>query len=208
MGLLRFPAEAGGEHIFRYCPVLPDGFRPFRSFPDPHGEFRSRVLFPFFANRVMTARRPDYPAHLAALGLTADEATPAELLARTGGSRVTDSVQVVPEPTVTPDGGLQQQFLVSGIRHVPGAAETVAGLQPGDELRIVPEPDNEYDPRALLLDAQGVHVGWIPSFLLDEVHKWREGGRAVHCVVERANGTDVLWHLRLLCLLQIAPSPF
>lgn len=208
VGVLRFPAEAGGDHTFQYCPLLPDGFRPFRSFPNTDGEYRSRALFPFFANRVMTARRADYPAHLAALGLTTHEATPAELLARTGGSRVTDTVQVVPEPTPTPDGGLQQPFLVSGIRHLPGAAETVASLQAGDELRIVPQPDNEYDPRALLLDAQGMHVGWIPSFLLDEVHKWCEDGRAVRCVVERANGPDVPWHLRLLCLLRVAPSTF
>lgn len=44
----------------------------------------------------MSSRRPDYPQYLSALGL--EHADPVELLARTGGRRATDTIQVVPAP--------------------------------------------------------------------------------------------------------------
>jgi hypothetical protein len=64
-------------HEFRFA-YLPEArlvprFRPFAAFPDLDHEYRSDDLFPFFANRVMSARRPDFDAHLTALGLTVAE---------------------------------------------------------------------------------------------------------------------------------------
>lgn len=177
-------------------------FRPFPAFPDLRARYRSPRLFPFFANRVMSARRPDYDDHLAALGLTRDEAEPLELLARSAGRRATDTVQVVPERWTDEYGRAHQLFLASGARHVPGAEERIRRLRPGALLALRPQPDNADDPRALLLDTvSGEQVGWVPSYLLDEVHKDLDGGADVTCVVERANGPDVPWHLRLLCRL-------
>jgi hypothetical protein len=195
----------GGEYRFRYDVYpLPGRFRPFRAFPDLTQEYRSTSLFPFVANRVMSERRPDYPAYLAALGLTPATATPLEVLARSGGGRQTDTIQIVPEPTVREDGTEGLLFLVSGVRHIDGAAARVAALRPGQELLIRAEPDNEYDARALLLDVTtGDAVGWIPSYLLDYVHKNLEGGATARVIVEKVNGPDAPWHLRLLCRLEI-----
>lgn len=51
-------------------------------------------------------------------------------------------------------------------------------LRPGDKLVLRDEPDNEYDDRAILLDAEHNRpVGWIPIYMLDEFTK---RSRAAH----------------------------
>lgn len=178
-------------------------FRPFAAFPDIEREYRSEWLFSFFANRVMSARRPDFPQHLSTLGLTREAATPMELLARTGGRRATDTIQVVPEPVLA-DGVETVPFLVSGVRHTSGADARIAHLQAGQALFLRDDTANTVDPRALLLDAaSGEPVGWVPRYLLDYVHKRREEGADLRVLVEHANGPDVPWHLRLLCRLEV-----
>lgn len=200
---LRLPADEDGTYEFEYRRPLPGSFEPFPAFPDVGQVYRSPQLFPFFQNRIMSSGRPDYDDYLAALGLTRDEATPFEMLARTGGARATDTVQVVPD-MVAGDGVSEQLFLASGVRHLPGHDELLAALQHGDELLLRDEPDNEYDDRAILLDAEANRpVGWIPSYMLDEVHKARQGHDRVRVFVEQANGPDTAAHLRLLCRMRI-----
>lgn len=194
----RFAYTAEGRHAV--------GFRPFAAFPDVDHEYRSTQLFPFFANRVMSERRPDFPQHLSALGLTREEATPLELLARSGGRRATDAIQVVPEP-VWEDGQETVPFLVSGVRYTDQADARIARLRAGQELLVRDDIENAVDPRALLLDVvTGDPVGWVPRYLLDYVHKRREERAGIHVIVEQANGPEVPSHLRLLCRLEVRPA--
>src|SRR5512137_1142786 len=86
-------ADGKLEYAFRYVRGAEDaarsGFRPFVAFPDQHEVVRSRVLLPFFGNRVMPSSRPDYLTYLDQLGLEA----PAEelaILARSGGRRTSE----------------------------------------------------------------------------------------------------------------------
>ncbi|MGH3664592.1 MAG: HIRAN domain-containing protein [Egibacteraceae bacterium] len=197
-----------GEFRFSYLPDarLAPNFLPFAAFPRLHHEYRSDELFPFFANRVMSPRRPDFRAYLLVLGLTPEDWTPLELLARSSGERATDTVLVVAEPTADDNGHESVVFPVSGVRHLEGAAGRIARLTPGRRLFIRPETDNLLDPRAMLLDvATDEPVGWIPAYLLDYLHKHLDGGAGVHAFVERANGPDTPWHLRLLCRLEARP---
>lgn len=100
-----------------------------------------------------------------------------------------------------------QLFLASGVRYHDPADGLVMRLRPGDKLVLRDEPDNEYDDRAILLDAEHNRpVGWIPIYMLDEVHKAQQGGTSVRVFVERANGPDVPSHLRLLCRMRMSPS--
>ncbi|HEU4346846.1 MAG TPA: HipA N-terminal domain-containing protein, partial [Actinoplanes sp.] len=82
-----------GTYTFRYLRRaidLPE-FHPLASFPDLHRIYRSTELPPFFGNRVMSARRPDFAEHVRAMSLDIADATPFEVLARTGGGRATDT---------------------------------------------------------------------------------------------------------------------
>lgn len=185
--------------------VAPE-FKPFLAFPDLDGSYMTkRELFPFFANRVMSARRPDYVQYLEALGLDAEHADPVEILARSTGERATDTVHVVPEADVLPDGTERRLFLVSGVRHSDSAEQRIAELRPGDELQLRREPENEANPRAILLDARaGEPVGWVPNYLLDYVHKHWESSHCISVFVERTNGPGVPWHLRLMCRMDVS----
>jgi hypothetical protein len=206
VGVLTLPAELdAGVFRFEYAHPLPVDFHPFLAFPDPDRTYEARALFPFFGNRVMSAERPEFEDHLAALGLTREQATPFEMLARTSGQRTTDAVQVVPEPLADADGTIRQLFLASGVRYWPDVESALARLHPGDALELVDDPGNDHDPRAILLHSRtGQRVGYIPSYMLDEVHKLREE-RALAVTVVRANGPEVPWHLRLLCQLEARP---
>ncbi len=203
---MALPEGDDGEYVFRYRPPLPGSFRPFPAFPDLSEQYRSRRLFPFFENRIMSPLRPDYEDYLSALGLSRDEATPFEMLARTGGGR--DRYR--PGGSGTRRGGRgPHRAVVPRVRGaLPRPADgLVMRLRPGDKLVLRDEPDNEYDDRAILLDAEHNRpVGWIPSYMLDEVHKAQQGGTSVRVFVERANGPDVPSHLRLLCRMRMSPS--
>ncbi|MBA3372734.1 MAG: HipA N-terminal domain-containing protein [Euzebyaceae bacterium] len=201
-------ADPAGDYRFQYQPEarLAPNFRPFMAFPDSDRQYRSTALFPFFSNRVMSPSRPDFGAYLDALGLTRDQADPVELLARSGGARATDTVQIVAEP-ITENGVETARFLVSGCRYIDGADERIARLVAGQPLRVRPEPENPQDSRALLLDVtSGDPVGWVPRYLLDYLHKHIDQGADVQVYAERVNGPEASWHMRVLARLEVRPA--
>lgn len=182
------------------------GFRPLLAFPDLDTEYETEGgLFSFFANRVMSPRRPDYPQYVRALGLDAGEHDPIEILARSGGRRATDTIQVVEEPQPWPDGSERCLFLASGVRHVPGATERIQWLNPGQALALAPEPANEFNDQAVLLFDDETPVGYVPEFLLDRLYRRWRAGWSPSVSVEVANSPRAPAHLRLLCRLELKP---
>jgi len=213
VGRLKF---TGDKSVFRYTPEaeLHAGFEPFPDFPDLRGEYKSEDLFLFFANRIASSARADFDDQIDALGLSREAATPVELLARSWGQSPHDTIQMVPEPQQHPDGTETLPFLVSGVSHAhedrpddtPAVVtERVASLDKGQQLEWLDEPENRFNDRAVRLEVDDCLVGWIPDYLLDYVHKQRSEGHGLRVVVERANGADRPWHLRLLCRLEITP---
>lgn len=202
----------GAQFAFSYTPdaELDGDFTPFPAFPNFRERYQSPELFDFFAQRIAAAAGG--PTTLAgALGLEPVEATPVELLARSWGQDIHDTVQVVPEPTRRPDGTAVRMFLASGARHVDESnpdvvGKRIASLKPGDELTLREEPTNPVNHHALVLDASDEPVGWVPNYLLDDVQKQRDAGFDIGVFVEHANGVDVAWHLRLLCRIEVHPS--
>lgn len=156
---------------------------------------------------MMPRSRPDYDLLAARVDLAGD-ADPFEVLARTGGRRATDRIEVFAGPHRTEDGQSCVLFFVRGIRHVDRAAEAVASLRRGDRLQLVDDRGNPYNPRALiLLVADGRQVGWVPDYLVEHVHELRElNGEDPAVLVEHVNDETAAPHMRLLCRLQ-APWP-
>ena len=183
-------------------------FEPFDEFPDLHQQYEADELFPFFADRLPSTARDGYEDIVSALGLTPDEATPVELLARSWDVRRTTTIQLVPDAVEIAEGVESLTFLASGCRHVDEerpelVAERIAQLERGHQLALRDEPTNESNFQAVLIDAShGEPVGWVPDYLLDYVHKKRSESD-VRVVVEQANGPEVSWHLRLLCRMEI-----
>jgi len=190
--------HARGEYVFKYLAAANtiSGFRPLLGFPDLGLTYRSPALFPLFSERVLDPSRPDRPAMLRALNLP-EQAGPLEFLARSGGRRGGDTLEVLPVPTVGTDWRTACTFLVHGVRYQPGAEATLARLTPGDQLHLEAEPTNPKDLRAVLVTSDGTPLGWVPNPLLDYVHVVLSQAEPQVRVV-RANGPEVGHHMRLL----------
>jgi len=175
------------------------GFFPLSEFPDLTQSYTCTSLPAFFANRVMSSRRGTYQSYLGWLGLD-DVPTPMEILARTGGGRATDTFHVV-DSFRERSGQRSGRFFASGISHITNVESRLSALRQGDVLKLRDDTANPANPRAILLDAQGGgEVGWVPDWLLNDVHSMRQDSNLT-ITVEQVN-LDAPAHLRLLCRLE------
>ena len=79
--------------------------RPLTSFPDFDACYTSTRLFPLFENRMIPPDRVDFGSWAASLGLS-DATDPFEVLAQSGGTRATDTLEVFPEPRIDHAAGV------------------------------------------------------------------------------------------------------
>jgi hypothetical protein len=180
-----------------------EGFQPFLAFPLMESVYRSRELFPFFTNRLMSPNRPDFATHIRRLGLDAD-ADPMLILARSGGTRATDSLELFQLPVWDESVGCYQNFFwMHGFRHLaPDQQGRIAALASGDELMARQEPTNSFDPRALqLFSPDGVFVGYIPRYLASDAVHLLQSCEYFKVFVERVNHDPAPTQQRLLCRL-------
>jgi hypothetical protein len=147
-------------------------------------------LFPLFSERLLAPDRPDLPQILKLLALESDE--PLEFLARSGGRRHGDTIELMAEPQTSPDGAARCVFLVHGVRYVKDAGDLINALRTGDRLSLRPDPHNSVNPRALLVTTDGQPLGWVPDPILDFVHQMH----APSVTVIRANPPTFGHHLR------------
>ncbi len=207
----RVSDQPDGEVSFRFVYLKAakqiDGFENLPGLPELHRVYESPYLFPVFENRQMPRRRPDYADYVRELDLdvTSD---PFEVLARSEGWKATDRIEVFAYPERTPEGDIKMLFFARGIRHLDGAAAAVSDVRRGDVLNLVDDPDNDVNPRAMLMSNRtGQTVGWVPNYLVDMIHELRESfGVDVEITAEHVNPETTPPHMRLLCQL-LAPWP-
>ncbi|NYE35378.1 hypothetical protein F4692_000482 [Nocardioides cavernae] len=176
-----------------------DDFRPLPGMARAvEGPVHSQTLFPLFAERVISSRRPDRQTSLEALGLTAD-AAPFEVLLRSHGQRVGDTVELLPAPYAAQGDDVSFTFLTHGVRHLPQENQNrITGLTHGEPLHLVAEHSNPVNPKAqVVTDTEQVTLGWMPDPLLEIVEQVDNQ----RLVVERANPPNVGFHFRLLARL-------
>lgn len=202
IGVLSFDDDS---YWFRYVATAGtlDGFRPLLGFPELLKTYRSNRLFPYFRQRIMDRRRPDYEEYLSSLRLPQD-ASDLDVLARSGGFRKGDTVQIVEEPAVDSNGGVEYDFLVRGVRFATAedaARQALENLRDGDALRLVQQPDNPANPKALSVVNMGGHpLGWFPDLLVDFAARvWASPGPSLS--VLQANGGAAPDHLRVVARL-------
>jgi len=164
-----------------------------------HGRVWSDTLFPLFAERVVSSRRPDRHVSLDALGLPFD-AAPMEVLARSQGQRVGDTVELLPAPIAGPGAAVAFTFLTHGVRYLSEAEqERIASLILGERLRLRLDADNPVNPRAqVVTDTEDVRLGWLPDPLISLMNDIADQQLSV----ERSSGPQVGFHFRLLARLQ------
>ncbi len=176
------------------------GFGPLVSFPELETVYRSKSLPALFKNRVMPTSRPDFPAFVSELGLNAG-ASAIEVLGRSGGRRATDELEVFSPPVDLPGGTSEMYVLVRGVRHVKGAEDAIADLEPGQRLLVLRDEQNPHAVHAKLLRTDGTElVGYLPDYLAQELDR-RENAtiQDLRVTVEKVNPPPAPVHHRLLC---------
>lgn len=206
--LTRSSTAEGDRYRFVYLKAA-EGFEDFEclpGLPDIRRVYEADYLFPVFRNRLMPRRRPDYEDYVGRLGLNGN-ADPFEVLIRSEGRRATDRIEVFAHPERAADGMLVTRFFARGIRHLPGAAEAVSEVQPGDALEFKDQPDNPVNRRAVLISTRiGREVGWMPDCLVDILKELQHLDSPVAVTAENVNPETSPPHMRLLCRLT-APWP-
>jgi hypothetical protein len=199
--LYSFRYTKGAEQAIKVA-----GFQPLASFPELHTVYVSETLFPLFANRILPQSRPEYRDYLEWLSVPESEHDPAVILARSGGQRVTDTLEVFPCPEETGTGEYQVHFLVHGLRHMPEAsADRALSLKPGEKLLVMRDIQNPHDPDAIALRTaetfdRDMHlIGYCPRYLRADIIRLLDSGSSPTITVERVNCPPAPLQFRVLC---------
>jgi hypothetical protein len=143
--------------------------------------------------------------------LEPDEEQSLTILARSGGVRATDAIELfaMPEIVFSPEewGGecYQTYFFVHGVRHqAEDDQQRVLQLKRGDRLQCQPEPENQHDANAVLLLTIDDHrVGYMPRYLAPEAGHLHEACEEdVEIVVQQVNEPPAPYNQRLLCRMR------
>lgn len=198
--------ETGYRFCYTHGAQELEGFRPFAGMPDLQGVYEADELFPLFANRVLAPSRPEYDALFVWSDLDRSSPDPIALLGVTGGRRATDSYEVFPEPQPDVEGRYVSKFFLHGLRHREREAiDHVTTLSPGQRLELRQEQNNEFDPNAVAVDSEGLHIGYVPRYLARDIRLLLGHGASgdIRVSVVRVNG-DAPLQQRLLCRIEAA----
>ena len=201
-GLYRFVYTRGAEEM--------PGFHPFGRMQDLHKAYQSEELFPIFANRILAKNRPEYQDYLKWLGLSEVQYDAFEELARTGGLRATDSLEIFPCPDPTEGEAYKVYFFCRGLRHQHTENQARARqLEAGEQLYLMQDLQNPYDNMALLMRTVDpiTLVGYAPRYYSAEFTQLikTNGPEKVKVTVEQVNN-DAPEQYRVLCKL-LSPWP-
>jgi hypothetical protein len=177
-------------------------FQPLPSFPSFDKVYTSVELFPLFSNRLMRPSRPDYKDYIECLNIPQNEDDPIAILARSGGQKATDTFAVFPCPEPDENGLYHIHFFVHGLRYFPKSSiERVNELRKDEQLYLVHDAQNPYDPQALLLRTEDQYnVGYCPRYLVNDVYELLEQDpKLIHVHIERVNPAPTPIQFRLLC---------
>ena len=146
------------------------GFPLLLEFPSLEREYWSGDLFPLFRNRLMNRARPDLAEYLRTLDL-AEGTDPFEILAVSGGRRVTDSYEVFPKIEKRHDGSFACRFFLHGWRHVNEEAQRrIERLHAGEALYVTLELTNPVTGLAVQIQTDDYYmIGWAPRYLVGDL---------------------------------------
>jgi hypothetical protein len=190
--------------------VLPKGFQPFMAFPNLEAVYRGDELFPFFSNRLLSRSRPDFADYVSRLGIDPNAPDDFAILARSGGGRATDSVEIFPFPSGVEDNTYTTYFCAHSLRHLPPASrEWASTLKVGDRLFMMHDCQNPVDPYTLALRTEDrMIVGYLPTYLLEDAWRLAGGCGYIDFEVAQVNLPSAPLNQMLLCKMSSCwPDP-
>lgn len=200
--LYRFAYTVGAKNL--------SGFVPFGRMTELDAEYQSEEIFPLFKNRLLPKSRPEYADYLSWLGLTEVSHDAIEELARTGGLRATDTLELIPCPEPTSSNQYEVYFFCRGLNYLSADSQSrAANLQVNNALYLMSDMQNDSDEMALLLRTGDpvTLVGYVPRYYSAEFSRLigLVGRKNAKVTVEKVNPNAPIQY-RVLCKLT-APWP-
>ena len=198
--------ERNSGYVFKYTKgaLKSSKFTRFSGMNDVRETYVSEELFPLFKNRLLSPRRPEYPRFIKWLGFEDDSVNPIDILARSGGLRSTDPLQIFKKIEVDASGKFEHFFFLHGLSYLNSMAnDRVSELRPGENLRLCLDLQNEYDGDAVVVraDKPAEIVGYCPRYLSNDIKKMLlDDPKSVTLSVEKISD-DAPHNYRLLCKL-------
>ena len=182
-------------------------FTPFTGMEDLTTLYQSERLFPLFANRLLSERRPEYKKLLSWLGMDGQQ-NPLLILAKTGGIKSTDNLQIFPEVQPNSTGAFDMDFFVHGVRYVSDSArDRIKRLQPGETLLLMQDFQNPADSMALAIRTGQTPeiIGYCPRYLTKDIHRLINQNAQMQLAVNRVNDDAPLYY-QLMCTLTVTTN--
>lgn len=183
-----------GRYVFCYLPDAEEakkvGWEYLKSFPE-NITYESNVVFSAFTSRLPDKKRRGIEAILRRYGL--EQYDEFEFLRRSGARLPIDTYEFI-DPILPEDETIQKDFYVMGIRYKSPChgedCELMVPVSCGEELSLVPEPENQYDGNALrIVTLGGQHLGYVPRYYNKEILARLAQGVTYSCVVVETNQT-------------------
>ena len=195
--------SGGFEFVYTKGAEKADGFVPFGRMTDLYKRYQSSDLFPFFSNRLMSPKRPEFDQFIHWIAAEQEVNDPLVLLSRTGGKRATDPLILYAKPEPNDRNEFDLFFLCHGIEYLPkSASDRIAMLDVEEMLFPMLDISNPYDPHAIAIRTGDPRhlIGYVPRFFVKELRTCIESARRehVHLKVARVNLQAPL-QFRLLC---------
>jgi len=150
-------------------------FQTLGQMTDLRKTYTSESLFPILKNRLLAKSRPEYEDYLNWLDIEKDNSNDLLELARSGGIRATDDLQLFPMPEKTKTNKYEVLFFSHGISHISeNYINRLNSLKKGDSLLLMKDIQNQIDTDALVLRTSDDPVeilGYCPAFFINDFNK-------------------------------------
>jgi len=83
-------------------------------------------------------------------------------------------------------------FFVAGVRFHQ-ANEVIHELKQGEKLKLVPEPENKFDPNAVKIMKDETMLGYVPKKYSSETSAMLEIGKPIFCILTEINPKAEPW---------------
>ncbi|NAW59668.1 HIRAN domain-containing protein, partial [Vibrio sp. V36_P2S2PM302] len=191
----------GYEFHYTKGALSAEKFVPFSGMENLKKSYVSEELFPLFYNRLLSNRRPEYPKFIQWLGLSEKQATPMNILARSGGLRGTDQLQMFRKIEVKDSGSYEHFFFAHGLSHLTKSAQKrVDSLTVGERLFLCFDCQNTYDENAIIVrtDDPAEIIGYCPRYLAKDISTLFSISDSLTVSVEKI-AKDAPSNYRLMC---------
>lgn len=158
---------------FEVVEAIKSGFQPLIVFENIDKTYKSPIMFPAFSSRLPDKKRNGIEKILKKYNL--DEYDEYELLKKSGAKLPIDNLEFI-DPIIDFNAvQIIRLFYLAGPRHYMGCSGNdcshAIDIKVGDMLKLLPEPENEYDPNAIkVLSEHNKHIGYVPRYYSKEVN--------------------------------------